>query len=262
MANRPQDVDVKQSVKDIFFTRNAYKLVDAYVLRDGKEHPLAILCPGGGYSMVCNFIEGKPVAKKLNELGISAFIVYYRVKKKARYPAPQEDLARAVREIIAKREEYNLITENYSVWGGSAGGHLAASFGTENMGYRKYGLPKPGALVLSYPVISMDKALTHIGSHDLLLGKTATPEQEAFASIEQHVNADYPPTYIWCGDADTVVPPENTRRMVQALESAGVPVQWEIFPGVEHGVGPATGTAAEGWIEKAVAFWEKQGHKE
>lgn len=94
-----------------------------------------------------------------------------------------------------------------------AGGHLAASFGTDNMGYLKYGLPKPGALVLSYPVISMLKELTHMGSHDFLLGKDADEEMERFASVEQHITKDYPPTYIWCGDADDVVPPENTQIM-------------------------------------------------
>lgn len=261
MSNKPADVDVKQSIIDIFLTKNAYKLDDTYVLRDGKKHPFALLCPGGGYYMVCSFIEGKPIAKLLNEKGISVFILYYRVKKKAIYPAPMDDLARAVREILDRAEEYHVDTAGYSVWGGSAGGHLAASFGTENMGYLKYGLPKPGTLVLSYPVISMLKELTHMGSHDLLLGKDANEEKERFASVEQHVTKDYPPTYIWCGDADDVVPPENTMLMVRALEEAGVPVEYDIFPNVGHGTGPGTGTAAQGWVDKAASFWLRQREK-
>ena len=102
MANRPIDLDTRQSLRDVFFTPNRYALDERFVLRDGKRHPLAVIVPGGGYGMVCSFIEGTPVARKLNELGISAFIVYYRTRKKARYPAPQEDLARAIREILAK----------------------------------------------------------------------------------------------------------------------------------------------------------------
>ena len=133
MATRPADVDAKQSMKDIFFTSNRYKLDDRFVIRDGKKHPFAILVPGGGYSLVCSFIEGVPIARKLNQQGISAFIVYYRVKKKAAFPAPMDDLATAVKEIFSKAKEYNLDTENYSVWGASAGGHLTASFGTEHM---------------------------------------------------------------------------------------------------------------------------------
>ena len=255
MASRPVDADIRQLIRDFYFTPNGYRLVDKYVIRDGKRHPFAVICPGGGYQVVCSFIEGVPFAKRLNALGISAFIVYYRVRKKALYPAPQEDLARAVREIFANADKYCLETDNYSVWGSSAGGHLAASFGLD---YAERGLPKPGVEVLIYPVISMEKALTHRGSHDNLLGKDASPEMEFQASIDRQVTADYPPTYIWCGDADETVPPENTKRMAAALKEAGVPVQCEIFPGIGHGVGPATGTVAEGWIRHAVDFWRGQ----
>ena len=258
MADKPIDVDVKQAVHDLFLTPNAYRLDDTFVIRDGQRHPFAVLCPGGGYQMVCSFIEGKPLARRLNEQGVSAFIVYYHVKKKARYPGPQEDLARAIREILNKKDEYCLNAEDYSVWGSSAGGHLAASFGTEHMGYPHYGLPRPLALVLAYPVITMEPTLTHMKSHDLLLGKAASRETEEFASVERHVTSDYPPTFLWCGDADQTVSPENTRRMAAALERSSVPVQCHIFPGVGHGVGPGTGTAAEGWIQKALEFWREQ----
>jgi acetyl esterase/lipase len=254
MANGPKDLDRKQAFFDLH-RPNRYRLDDRFVLRDGKKHPFAVICPGGGYWMVCSFIEGTPIARRLNEQGISAFIVYYRVKKKGRFPQPQDDLARAVGEILRRAEEYGLETENYSVWGASAGGHLAASFGTESMGWRKYGLPRPGAVVLMYPVVSMDPALTHMGSHDNLLGPQATPAMERAASIDLQVTAAFPPCYLWCGDADSLVDPENTRRMAAAMERVGVPFRCEIFPGVDHGVGPGTGTAAEGWIDRAAAFW-------
>ena len=253
------DLDKKQLFRDRY-RLNRYRLDERFVLRDGKTHPFAVICPGGGYGMICNFIEGTPIARKLNERGISAFIVYYRVRSKARYPHPQEDLARAVGEILARAEEYRIEPDNYSVWGSSAGGHLAASFGTRSMGWLQYGLPKPGTMVLIYPVISMDPALTHMGTHDNLLGRHATLAMERAASIDQQVTADYPPCYLWCGDADTLVSPDNTRRMAAALEQAGVPFHCEIFPGVEHGAGPGTGTVAEGWIDHAVDFW--RGSKE
>lgn len=258
MANTPADFDRKQFLRDLLFTQNRYHLNDRFVIRDGKRHPFAVICPGGAYWMVCSYIEGVPVAKKLNEFGISAFIVNYRVRKKAHYPAPQEDLARAIREILSKKEQYLLESEGYSVWGFSAGGHLAASFGTQELGYIHYGLPRPATLVLSYPVISMRKDVTHQGTHDNLLGADSTPELEALTSIDEQVTADYPPTYLWCGDADQTVSPENTRRMADALKAAGVAYQCEIFPGVDHGVGPGTGTAAEGWIRHAVDFWLAQ----
>lgn len=258
MPERPKDVDIRQSIRDIFFTLNAYRLDDRFVIRDGKRHPFALLCPGGGYSMVCSFIEGVPIAKALNQRGISAFILYYRVKKKAAYPAPQDDLARAVREILDKRDDFLVDADGYSIWGGSAGGHLAASFGTAEMGWRKYGLPKPGALVLAYPVITMDASLTHAGTRENLLGKNPTNEMVRLASIEKNVDAAYPPAFLWCGDADKVVSPENTRLLDHALTAAGVKHACRVYPGVGHGIGPGTGTSAEGWINEAIDFWMAQ----
>ena len=255
MAKRPPDLDTRQSIKDVFFTKNGYRLVTDYVIRDGKKHPCAILVPGGGYSMVCSFIEGVPIARKLNAMGISAFIVYYRVRKKAAYPNPMDDLARGVREILDNADRYQVDVQNYSVWGASAGGHLAGSFGTDNIGYPRYGLPKPGALVLSYPVISLDPLYTHMGTRNNLIGKNGTKTMEDMASIQKHVHPGYPDTYIWCGDADELVDPANARMMKEALDKAGIRNRCDVFPGVAHGVGPGTGTAAEGWIGRAVDFW-------
>ena len=85
----------------------------------------------------------------------------------------------------------------------------------------------------------------------------AKARAEAY-SVDHHVDEAYPPTYIWCGTADTTVPPENTRMMAKALRKEQIPYQCEIFEGVEHGVGPATGTSAEGWIDHAVDFWRQQ----
>lgn len=134
--------------------KNEYRL-KTYLIKDGKTHPVAVICPGGGYRRVCSFVEGYPYAKKLNAMGYHAAVVYYRVNRLARYPAPQEDLARAIQQLHDHAREWKLDMHGYSVWGSSAGGHLAASFGTENMGYGCYKLPKPGALILVYPVVTM-----------------------------------------------------------------------------------------------------------
>ena len=257
MADRPVDIDTKQAGKDIFFTRNGYKIDTRFLIRDGRKHKLAILAPGGGYTLVCSFIEGTPIARKLNAKGISCLIVYYSVKKKAFCPAPIDDLARGVREALDKAEEWGLDTENYSVWGASAGGHLVGEFGTDNLGYGKYGLPKPGCLVLTYPVITMDKEHTHMGTHDNFVGKNASRELEEKASVHKHVGADYPRTFIWCGTADTEVSNQNTHLMVKALKTQGIEHECHIYEDVKHGVGPGTGTAAEGWIDAAVDFWLK-----
>lgn len=235
------------------FRENQYEIVP-FLVKDGKKHKLAVICPGGGYNMVCSYIEGEPYAHALNALGISAVIVYYRCREKAKYPAPQDDLARAVEEIFSHAEEWGLDTEDYSVWGSSAGGHLAGSFGTSNMGYARYNLPKPGAIVLVYPVITMGR-FTHEGTRNNLIGADAAEELKQETSIEQQVTADYPPTFVWCGSADGTVMPENSHLMARALEEKGIPCRFEEYPGVGHGVGLGIGLACEGWFDHAVDFW-------
>ena len=88
------------------YRKNEYAL-RPYLIKDGKKHPVAIICPGGGYRRVCDFIEGHPFAKKLNSLGYHAIVVFYRVRALAVYPNPQDDLARAVQEIHSHAEEWN-----------------------------------------------------------------------------------------------------------------------------------------------------------
>ncbi len=227
-----------------------------YLIRDGKKHPVAIICPGGGYAMCCSFAEGLPFARELNRRGYHAIVVCYRCKKKARFPAPMDDLAWAVREALDHAKEWNLDMENYSLWGSSAGGHLAASFGTEGMGYAHYSLPKPGAMLLSYPVITM-RTVTHAGSRNHLLGKEPTQEEIRSTSVEQQVTEHYPPTFLWYGEEDIMVSPDNSHALYTALQDKNISCELHHYPNTGHGVGLGKGLPCEGWFDRAVAFWER-----
>jgi len=241
-----------QASKDLFRI-NKYKLVD-FSIQDGKKHKVAIIVPGGGYSCVCSFVEGTPIAKKLNEKGISCFVLYYRVRKKAKFPNPQDDLARAIKELIDKADALHIDMSNYSIWGSSAGGHLVATFGTDVVGYSKYNLPKPRMIELTYPVISLEQAITHDGTRKNILGKDISKEE--LLSVDKQVTTNYPSTFIWCGNSDKTVPPENSHRMVKALQSNAINHVFYEFEDVDHGVGVGDGTNAYGWIDKVLAFWD------
>ena len=230
---------------------NKYAL-KPYLINDGKPHPFAVICPGGGYGMVCSAGEGRPFAEELNKLGYHAFVVYYRVKKKARYPHPQEDLKRAIEEVFAHAKEWNLDTDSWSLWGSSAGGHLVASYCTED-----WGTAKPSALILCYPVISMGE-YTHEGSRNMLLGKNPQADMITRLSVELQADSDYPPTFTWYGTADTTVAPKNSKMLAEKLEKSGVPCKVEEYEGIGHGAGLAKGTIAEPWFSHAVEFWESQ----
>lgn len=241
-----------QAIKD-FYRLNRYNLVD-FSIQDGKKHRVAIVVPGGGYSCICSYVEGKPIAEKLNEKNISCFVLYYRVRRKAQFPNPQDDLARAIKELIAKADALNLDMSNYSIWGSSAGGHLAASFGTDAVGYRKYNLPKPKMIELTYPVISMDKEISHDDTRRQMLGSDISKED--LLSVEKQITSNYPNTFIWCGTGDKTVPPENSYRMVNALKANSINHVFYEFADVDHGAGVGEGTNAYGWIDKAVDFWD------
>lgn len=224
-----------------------------------KKTKFVVVCAGGGYESVCSFVEAFPVAQRLNELGYHAFVVNYRVGKDAKYPNPMDDLANAIQYILDDAEEFEIEPDEYAVMGFSAGGHLAASFGTNQLGYAKYGLPKPGAMLLAYPVITMG-AYTHKGSRDYLLGKDSKNDSalcDRF-SIEKLVTEEYPPCYIWQCDQDPTVPIENSKMMEEVLQKHQIPHQYDVFVGKAHGWGLGTGTTADGWVEQAVKFWNEK----
>lgn len=216
-----------------------------------------LIVPGGGYYNVCAFVEGYPIAKRCNELGISAFVLQYRVSAGAHFPNPQEDAAQAVRYILEHAEAFDLAGTDYAVCGFSAGGHLASSFAVEQLGYGRFGVPKPQAVLLGYPVITMTD-LTHDGSRQNLLAEDANDDKlRMLYSVEQQVTAAYPPTYLWNCEADDVVPAENSAMLESALRECGVPVTHEIFPGTVHGWGLGIDTPAEGWFDRAITFWNE-----
>lgn len=216
-----------------------------------------LIIPGGGYYNVCSFVEGFPIAQRCVQLGISAFILQYRTGQYAHYPNPQEDAGQAVRFLLDNRERFGLKGSDYAVCGFSAGGHLAASFGTESLGYVRYGVPRPQAEILGYPVITMGD-LTHGGSRQLLLGENHSSETVAeHWSVERQITGNYPPTFVWNCKEDNAVPAENSAMLEAALTRAGVPVHHEVFPGDVHGWGLGDGTAAEGWLDRAIRFWKE-----
>ena len=233
-----------------YFRPNKYELIP-YLIEDNRKHPFAIVCPGGGYGMVASHIEGEPIAKELNKRGYHAFVLYYRVRSKARYPHPQEDLQKAINEVFSHVDEWNLDITNWSLWGSSAGGHLVASMFIED-----WNIPKPSALVLIYPVITLSE-FTHLGTRKNLLGNKPTKEMLDKVSIHLHIDKNFPRTYFWNGTIDKSVNPANSDLLEEAFKKAGISYRRDVFLKVGHGVGLAKGTNAEKWFDNAIKFIEK-----
>lgn len=222
-----------------------------------RKSKFVVICPGGAYGAVCTMLEGYPLAKELNELGYAAFVVNYRVGRDAKQVNPMEDLSKAIWHILHHAEEFNLDIEGYGVMGFSAGAHLAGCFGLPELGYQKYELPKPGMLILGYPVITMTEK-TNLATRRNLLGEEHQfdPELIEKYSIEKHVTAEYPPTFVWQCDGDDAVPVENSALLAGRLRERGVRFEYELFHHNTHGLRFDVGEHERLWVRRAVYFWE------
>lgn len=229
----------------------------AFTLREPSR--FVLICPGGGYSAVCCLLEGYSLAKKLNEMGYAAFVLSYRVEEKGQQPHPQEDVAQAVRYILQHKDQFDIVADDYAVIGFSAGAHVAGCYGTNELGYAHYDLPKPAMIVLGYPVITMTE-YTHPSSRENLFGISNANDPKLIEkySIEKHVTPAYPPTFLWQCEGDPMVPFQNSVLMYDALVQAGVPHVYEVYPYNEHGLPNGATQYERDWVNRAVDFWKHQ----
>ena len=220
-----------------------------------------VVFPGGGYSHLSDIKEGSDVAKWLNSLGISVFVVKYRLGM--RYHAPNQllDAARAVRIVRLRAKEWNIDPQRIGILGFSAGGHLASTLGTHfDAGDPNAKDPidrvssRPDLMVLVYPVITMGD-LTHKGSKLNLLGDTPSADLIKLYSNELQVTKDTPPTFLIHAVTDPVVPVENSLMFAEALRKAGVPFEIHLYEKGPHGFGLApTDPILSTWPARCAAW--------
>jgi acetyl esterase/lipase len=204
-----------------------------------------IVCPGGGYGALAMDHEGVQIAKWLNSLGISAFVLKYRLGPKYHHPAMIHDAQRAIRTVRSRAEAMHIQPDRIGIWGFSAGGHLASTAATHfDSGDPNAADPidragsRPDFAILAYPVISLGE-FAHVGSRNNLLGKNPDPKLVEDLSNDLRVTAQTPPTFLFHTTADAAVPVENSVRFYLALRKAGVPAELHIFQNGPHGVGLA-----------------------
>lgn len=225
--------------------------------------PAVIVSPGGGYARLAMEHEGHEVARWLNSIGVNAFVLKYRLKEYG-YPAPLQDVLRALRTVRAHAAEWNVDPERIGVLGFSAGGHvtgMAATLWDSDDG--RVGDPldevsaRPDFAALIYPVITMDERYTHAGSRSNLIGDDADESQVEALSLENWVTESTPPVFLVHGADDEAVPAENSLRFAQALLAHDVPVEWHLFPRGPHGFGMnRSGLPIDGWTV-LLADWMK-----
>ncbi len=233
---------------------------------DRPNGTAVIIAPGGGYGMLSTEREGVQYASWLSTLGVTSFVLKYRMKEFG-HPAPLQDVLRAVRLVRSRAAEFRVSPARVGVMGSSAGGHLAASAGTLfDHPAGKTGAPldatsaRPDFLILMYPVITMDDPHAHAGSRKNLLGDNPSPDLLQLASMEKQVTAATPPTLLIHTQADQSVPVENSILFYQALTRAKVPAEMYLFEHGGHGMGmkDGLGTSSE-WPARAAEWLRNRG---
>lgn len=230
-----------------------------------------IISPGGGYGRIVLDHEGYEIAAWLNSVGITAFVLFYRLPAEgwANGPdAPVSDAQRAVRLVRQRAKKYGIDEKRVGFMGFSAGGHLTASIATRYDA--KVYAPVDDADGLSarpflaapiYPVLSMDPAIAHMGSRNALLGKDPTEAQLVTYSPDKMVTKDTPPCFLCHAESDGAVPVENTLVFRAALKKAGVTVETHLFPEGGHGFGlrNVVGKPTHAWGDLFLAFAKARG---
>lgn len=196
-----------------------------FFFRGEKNARFAVTCAGGGWAYVGAMHDSFPHALELSKKGYNAFAVLYRPGADTAY----EDLARAISVIFANADVWNVDTSGYSLWGGSAGGRMAATIGSYDVQEfgGEAGIPKPSAVVIQYT-----------GHTDV------------------NRNGE-PATFACAGESDGIADYRTMKNRIDRIAAMGVPVEFHSYPGMGHGFGLGIGTVAEGWFDQAVAFWER-----
>lgn len=190
-----------------------------------------VICPGGGYAVVCMSYEGVEMAKWLASQGITCGVLKYRMPN-GHKEVPLEDAVEALRIMRRNAADLRIDPAKVGIMGFSAGGHLAAytsNFAPEG--------EKPAFSILFYPVITGEDGLCHKGSFDNLLGADATAAQRAEYSLETRVTRSTPPALLLLSDHDTVVPTISSTRYYNALKKHGIKASMHIYPEGWHGWG-------------------------
>jgi len=225
-----------------------------------------VICPGGGYTYVTYYKEGIKVAKWLNKLGISAFILKYRLPSDSimenKTIGPLQDAQEALRIVRRNANIWKINPDKIGVLGFSAGGHLASTLSTHYKDdvYEHDSISaKPDFSILIYPVISMDRTIAHQGSKKNLLGVSPTQSMIDFYSNELQVDSLTPPTFLVHATNDKSVPVENSIRYYMALKSNNVPAEMHIYETGGHGFGLGVNETSLYWTEHCEQ-WLKSNH--
>jgi acetyl esterase/lipase len=214
-----------------------------------------IILPGGGYSHLSMDKEGTKVAQWFNSLGVTAFVLKYRLPSdlimKNKTIGPLQDAQEAVRYVRSNAAKWNIDPNKIGTIGFSAGGHLASTLAThfnDKVYESKFSISAcPDFSILIYPVISMENGITHKGSQTSLLGKDPSQKLIDDFSNEKKITSETPPTFLVHASDDGAVLPENSINYYLALKKNNVSAELHIYEKGGHGFGLGVKDTSQFW---------------
>ena len=237
--------------------------LEVFLPEKGKGNGTAVvICPGGGYGVLLLNREGRDVAKAFNKVGVTAFVLKYRLPSATLIQnpamAPLQDAQQAIWTVRQRAAEWGVNAQKIGIMGFSAGGHLAATAGTHfdrPADHAAGGNVRPDFMLLVNPVISFTDSIGHAGSRKNLLGPSPAAEQVRWFSNELQVTDRTPPAFLVHAGDDTVVDEKNSLLFYQALRMHKIPGSLHIYQKGEHGFLKDLGFSE--WFGRCL-FWMKQ----
>lgn len=232
--------------------------------KEERKKMAIIVIPGGGYRHLTYDLGGYSYAKWLNTLGISAFVLNYRLPTspdlKQREIGPLQDIQAAIKLIRKNAAQYGISPDQIGVLGTSAGGHLAAMVSNISTDYTELKgdwtsiSTVPNFAILVSPVIDLGE-FAHKGSRVNLLGENASVEKITEYSMQNHVTEKTPPTILFHAQNDPAVPVINSILYYEAMIKNKVKGAMFIFPEGEHNIGISNKTELTDNWKKICADW-------
>jgi acetyl esterase/lipase len=235
--------------------------------KDMANGTAVVICPGGGYSHLAIDHEGFEVAKRLNELGVAAFVLKYRLPSDSimidKTIGPLKDAQRAIQLVRQKAVAWGVDGGRIGIMGFSAGGHLASTAGThfikpvidnqENISVRA------DFMILLYPVISFSDSIGHRGSRNNLIGPKPSADKIKEYSNELRVTPQTPPCFLVQAGDDHTVLVQNSIAFYEALQRNGVAAELHIYPKGGHGFGLHNTTTKDQWFDRLKNWLDDNG---